>query len=113
MLLAIDVGNTETVVVLSSVVPSATQAIREMVRRYFRFPPVVVEPGVKTGVPVLTDNPKEVGADRIVNALAAFTRYGGPRVGVGFGAATPVGRVSGRGEDVGGAVAPRGPSPGP
>jgi pantothenate kinase type III len=51
-----------TGVVLSSVVPSATQAVREMVRRYFRFPPVVVEPGVKTGVPVLTDNPKEVGA---------------------------------------------------
>src|ERR687891_1800361 len=80
-----------TGVVLSSVVPSATQAIREMVRRYFRFPPVVVEPGVKTGVPVLTDNPKEVGADRIVNALAAFTRYGGPRGGVGLGEAPPLG----------------------
>src|ERR687892_2882863 len=100
MLLAIDVGNTETVVVLSSVVPSATQAIREMVRRYFRFPPVVVEPGVKTGVPVLTDNPKEVGADRIVNALAAFTRYGGRGAVRGLGAATPVrGRWGGgRGE---------------
>src|SRR5919106_366151 len=125
MLLAIDVGNTETVVgvfrdeelallfggflqqqdlsfdrnvtgvVLSSVVPSATQAIREMVRRYFRFPPVVVEPGVKTGVPVLTDNPKEVGADRIVNALAAFTRYGGPCVVVDFGTATTFDCLSG------------------
>ena len=95
-----------TGVVLSSVVPSATQALREMVRRYFRFPPVVVEPGVKTGVPVLTDNPKEVGADRIVNALAAFTRYGGPCVVVDFGTATTFDCVSERGEYVGGAIAP-------
>ncbi len=95
-----------TGVVLSSVVPSATQAIREMVRRYFRFQPVVVEPGVKTGVPVLTDNPKEVGADRIVNALAAFTRYGGPCVVVDFGTATTFDCVSERGEYVGGAIAP-------
>jgi type III pantothenate kinase len=95
-----------TGVVLSSVVPSATQALREMVRRYFRFPPVVVEPGVKTGVPVLTDNPKEVGADRIVNALAAFTRYGGPCVVVDFGTATTFDCVSEHGEYVGGAIAP-------
>ena len=95
-----------TGVVLSSVVPSATQAVREMVRRYFRFSPVVVEPGVKTGVPVLTDNPKEVGADRIVNALAAFTRYGGPCVVVDFGTATTFDCVSERGEYVGGAIAP-------
>src|ERR671919_2983586 len=84
-----------TGVVLSSVVPSATQALREMVRRYIRFPPVVVEPGVKTGVPVLTDNPKEVGADRIVNALAAFTRFGGPCVVVDFCPATTLDCLSG------------------
>jgi type III pantothenate kinase len=95
-----------TGVVLSSVVPSATQALREMVRRYFRFPPVVVEPGVKTGVPVLTDNPKEVGADRIVNALAAFAGYGGPCVVVDFGTATTFDCVSERGEYVGGVIAP-------
>ena len=95
-----------TGVVLSSVVPSATQALREMVRRYFRFPPVVVEPGVKTGVPVLTDNPKEVGADRIVNALAAFTGFGGPCVVVDFGTATTFDCVSERGEYVGGVIAP-------
>jgi type III pantothenate kinase len=95
-----------TAVVLSSVVPSATQALREMVRRYFRFQPVVVEPGVKTGVPVLTDNPKEVGADRIVNALAAFTAYGGPCVVVDFGTATTFDCVSDRGEYVGGVIAP-------
>ncbi|MGH2674938.1 MAG: type III pantothenate kinase [Actinomycetota bacterium] len=95
-----------TGVVVSSVVPSATQALREMVRRYFRFPPVVVEPGVKTGVPVLTDNPKEVGADRIVNALAAFSRFGGPCVVVDFGTATTFDCVSEHGEYVGGAIAP-------
>jgi type III pantothenate kinase len=95
-----------TGVVLSSVVPSATQALREMVRRYFRFQPVVVEPGVKTGVPVLTDNPKEVGADRIVNALAAFTAYSGPCVVVDFGTATTFDCVSDRGEYVGGVIAP-------
>jgi type III pantothenate kinase len=95
-----------TGVVLSSVVPSATQALREMVRRYFRFPPVVVEPGVKTGVPVLTDNPKEVGADRIVNALAAFSKFGGPCLVVDFGTATTFDCVSERGEYIGGVIAP-------
>src|ERR687891_2270577 len=86
-----------TGVVASSVVPSATQALREMVRGYFHFAPVVVEPGVKTGVPVLTDNPKEVGADRIVNALAAYTKYGGPCIVVDFGTATTFDCVSERG----------------
>jgi type III pantothenate kinase len=95
-----------TGVVVSSVVPGATQALREMVRRYFGFSPVVVEPGVKTGVAVLIDNPKEVGADRIVNSLAAFTRFGGPAVVVDFGTATTFDCVSERGEYVGGAIAP-------
>jgi type III pantothenate kinase len=95
-----------TAVVVSSVVPTATQALRDMVRRYFRFPAVVVEPGVKTGVAVLIDNPKEVGADRIVNSLAAFTKYGGPAVVVDFGTATTFDCVSERGEYVGGAIAP-------
>lgn len=95
-----------TGVVISSVVPSATQALRDMVSRYFRFPAVIVEPGVKTGVPVLTDNPKEVGADRVVNALAAFTAYGGPVVVVDFGTATTFDSVSENGEYLGGAIAP-------
>jgi type III pantothenate kinase len=95
-----------TGVVLSSVVPSATQALREMVRQYFGFQPVVVEPGVKTGVPVLTDNPKEVGADRIVNTLAAFTKFGGPCIVVDFGTATTFDCISDQGEYVGGAIAP-------
>jgi type III pantothenate kinase len=95
-----------TGVVLSSVVPTATQALREMVSRYFRFEPVVVEPGVKTGVPVLTDNPKEVGADRIVNALAAFSKFGGPAIVVDFGTATTFDVVSENGELLGAAIAP-------
>jgi type III pantothenate kinase len=95
-----------TGVVVSSVVPGATQALREMVRRYFGFPPVIVEPGVKTGVAVLIDNPKEVGADRIVNSLAAYIRFGGPALVVDFGTATTFDCVSERGEYVGGAIAP-------
>lgn len=95
-----------TAVVISSVVPQATQSLREMVGRYFGFSPVVVEPGVKTGVPVLTDNPREVGADRIVNALAAFSKFGGPDIVVDFGTATTFDAVSEEGEYVGGAIAP-------
>jgi type III pantothenate kinase len=95
-----------TGVVLASVVPDQTQSLREMVARYFHFEPVVVEPGVKTGIPILTDNPKEVGADRIVNALAAFARHGGPCIVVDFGTATTYDAVSERGEYLGGAIAP-------
>jgi type III pantothenate kinase len=95
-----------TGVVISSVVPTATQSLREMVRGYFHFAPVVVEPGVKTGVPILTDNPREVGADRIVNALAAFTKYGGPAIVVDFGTATTFDAISEGGEYLGGAIAP-------
>ncbi|HEX2032397.1 MAG TPA: type III pantothenate kinase [Actinomycetota bacterium] len=93
-----------TGVVLSSVVPTATEALREMVRRYFGFPPVVVEAGVKTGIPVLVDNPREVGADRIVNAVAAHARYGAPAIAVDVGTATTVDAVTERGEYVGGAI---------
>ncbi|HXF57666.1 MAG TPA: type III pantothenate kinase [Actinomycetota bacterium] len=95
-----------TGVVVASVVPDQTQALREMVRRYFHFRPVVVEPGVRTGMPILTDNPKEVGADRIVNALAAYTKHGGPCIVVDFGTATTYDCVSERGEYLGGAIAP-------
>lgn len=95
-----------TGVVLASVVPDQAQALREMVDQYFHFSPVVVEPGIKTGISVHTDNPKEVGADRIVNALAAFTRYGGPCIVVDFGTATTYDAVSERAEYLGGAIAP-------
>jgi type III pantothenate kinase len=77
-----------------------------LVRDLGTVPHVVVEPGVRTGVPVLTDNPREVGADRIVNALAAANLYGGPAIVVDFGTATTFDVVSARGEYVGGAIAP-------
>jgi len=93
-------------VAIASVVPDQTKALREMVENYFHFPPVVVEPGTRTGIAIATDNPKEVGADRIVNALAAFEAFGGPCVVVDFGTATTYDAVSERGEYLGGAIAP-------
>jgi type III pantothenate kinase len=93
-------------VVLASVVPSLTAAHREMVQRYFHFEPVVVEPGTRTGMPIVTDNPREVGADRIVNAVAAFALTGGPLVVIDFGTATTFDAVSEAGEYLGGAIAP-------
>jgi type III pantothenate kinase len=92
---------------MCSTVPSVLAEMRAMFRRYYpEVPTVVVEPGVRTGVPVLMDNPKEVGADRVVNALAAAHLYGGPCIVVDFGTATTFDAVSARGEYVGGAIAP-------
>lgn len=95
-----------TGVAIASVVPDQTVALREMVDRYFGFRPVVVEPGIKTGISIQTDNPKEVGADRIVNGLGAFAKYGGPCIVVDFGTATTYDAVSESGEYLGGAIAP-------
>lgn len=151
MLLAIDVGNTETViglldgtdvehhwrvatvahrtadelrallrglfadvphvsvdgVAVCSTVPAVQREMRDLVARYYaEVPSVLVEPGVRTGVPVLMDNPREVGTDRIVNALAAHHRYPGACIVVDFGTATTFDVVSPRGEYVGGAIAP-------
>jgi type III pantothenate kinase len=92
---------------LCSTVPSVLHEMREMCRRYYGdVPAVIVEPGVKTGVPVRMDNPKEVGSDRIVNALAAIHLFGGPVIVVDFGTATTFDAVSAKGEYVGGAIAP-------
>ena len=99
-------SNQITGVVISSVVPTSTGALRDMVQRYFNFPPVIVEPGTKTGMPILTDNPRELGADRVVNALAAYRRYGGPCIVIDFGTATTYDAVSAQGEFLGGAIAP-------
>ena len=94
-------------VALCSTVPSVLHEMRDMLRRYYGdVHAVVVEPGVRTGVPVLTDNPKEVGTDRIVNALAAVELYGGPAIVVDFGTATTFDAVSAQGEYLGGAIAP-------
>jgi type III pantothenate kinase len=96
-----------TGIALCSTVPSVLHQMREMCQRYFGgLPTVIVEPGVKTGVPVRTDNPKEVGSDRIMNSLAAVHLYGGPAIVVDFGTSTNFDAVSARGEFVGGALAP-------
>jgi len=93
-------------VVISSVVPFVTEMLREMTNRYFHFAPIVVEPGTKTGIAIKMDNPREVGADRLVNALAAYAEYGGPGVVVDFGTATSFDVFNGKGEFIGGAIAP-------
>jgi type III pantothenate kinase len=95
-------------IAVCSTVPAVLHEWREMLPRHFPdVPALVVEPGVRTGIPVLTDNPREVGADRIVNALAAATEYGGPAIVVDFGGtATTFDVVSGKGQYVGGAIAP-------
>lgn len=93
-------------IAISSVVPRATAAFRDMTERYFGFRPVVIEPGVRTGMPVLTDNPREVGADRIANAIAAIDVFGGPAVVIDFGTATTYDAVSSKGELLGCAIAP-------
>lgn len=94
-------------IAVCSTVPSVLHELRDMTARYFaNVPVVVVEPGVKTGLGVLVDNPREVGADRVVNALAAHHLYGGPAIVVDFGTATTFDVVSPRGEYVGGAIAP-------
>ena len=88
-------------------VPSVLHEWREMLRTYHGdVPLVIVEPGVRTGVPVLMDNPREVGTDRIINALAASQLFSGPAIVVDFGTATTFDVVSARGEYVGGAIAP-------
>src|SRR5713226_213030 len=134
MLLTIDVGNTNTVrtadelavilqgllsqsalfkvpdisgVALCSTVPSVLHEMREMFRRYYRdVPTLIVEPGVRTGVSVRMDNPKEVGSDRIMNAVAATHLFGGPAIVVDFGTSTNFDAISAKGEFVGGALAP-------
>lgn len=93
-------------IVLASVVPPIDSTLREVCERYFQVKPLFIEPGVKTGMPVLVENPAEVGADRIVNGVAGFERYGGPCVIVDFGTATTFDVISERGEFMGGVIAP-------
>lgn len=91
---------------ISSVVPRVTASLREMAQRHFGVDPCIIEPGVRTGMPILYENPKEVGADRIANAVAAFEFYGGPSIVVDFGTATTLDAVSSKGEYLGGAIIP-------
>jgi type III pantothenate kinase len=100
-------GETPGGIAACSTVPSVLHELRGVVNRYYAdVPTVIVEPGVKTGVPLLIDNPREVGADRIVNSLAAFHLFGGPAIVVDFGTATNFDVVSAKGEFLGGAFAP-------
>ena len=93
-------------IVISSVVPPLDSVLRQVCERYFNTKPLFIEPGVKTGMQVLYDNPAEVGADRIVNAVAAFEKYGGPCVIVDFGTATTFDCISKKGEYMGGVICP-------
>jgi type III pantothenate kinase len=95
-----------TGVAISSVVPPLDATLRRLAEDTFNVRPLFIEPGVKTGVPVLTDNPNEVGADRIVNCVAAFDLLGGPAIVVDLGTATTFDVVSRKGEFLGGAIAP-------
>src|ERR1041384_8370568 len=93
-------------IVISSVVPPLDSTLRKVCERYFKVKPLFIEPGVKTGMPVLYDNPAEVEADRIVNGIAAFEKYGGPCIVVDFGTATTFDCVSAKGEYMGGVICP-------
>lgn len=95
-----------TGIVISSVVPPVESLLRRVCEGFFHLRPLFIEPGVKTGMPILTDNPGEVGADRIVNSVAGFARLGGPCIIVDMGTATTFDVVSARGEFIGGAIAP-------
>jgi type III pantothenate kinase len=93
-------------IAISSVVPPLDSTLRQVCERYFETKPLFIEPGIKTGMPVLYENPSEVGADRIVNSVAAFEKYGGPCVVVDFGTATTFDCVSAKGEYQGGVICP-------
>ena len=101
----LDPGRIEGVII-SSVVPPLNSTLAEMSERYCGGTALFVEPGVKTGMPVLYENPQEVGADRIVNSVAAYEKYGGPCIAVDFGTAINFDAVSARGEYLGGVLAP-------
>jgi type III pantothenate kinase len=93
-------------IVISSVVPPLDSTLRQVCERYFKTKPLFIGPGIRTGMPVLYENPAEVGADRIVNSVAAFEKYGGPCISVDFGTATTFDCVTPKGEYQGGVICP-------
>jgi type III pantothenate kinase len=95
-----------TAIIVSSVVPPLDSTLRQVCERYFNIKAMFVEPGIKTGMPILVDNPAEVGADRLVNSVAAFARFGGPCIVVDFGTATTFDYISVKGEYMGGVITP-------
>ncbi len=103
----LDIAATVDGIAVSSSVPTVTGELRQMASRWFEdVPCVVLGPGVKSGLPILYDNPKEVGADRVANAVAAFDLYGGPCIVVDLGTATTFDAISSSGEYLGGAITP-------
>src|ERR1700716_951618 len=101
-----DIDRTVTGIAVASVVPRLRAALREMTEKWFPVKTVIVEPGIRTGIPILYDNPKEVGADRIADAVAAYDLYGGPTIVIDFGTATTFEAISEKGEYLGGAIIP-------
>lgn len=95
-----------TNIIIASVVPPVDSTLRRVCEKYFHLDPMFVEPGIKTGMKMLIDNPTELGADRIADAIAAYDRYGGPCVVVDFGTATKFEVISSKGEYLGGAISP-------
>ena len=93
-------------IMISSVIPSINYTLVHMCRTYFDMEPSFVGPGIKTGVNILYENPRELGSDRIVNAVAAYELYGGPVITVDFGSATSYGAINAKGEFVGGVICP-------
>jgi len=93
-------------VIISSVVPNIMYSLEHTVRKFFNVEPLVVGPGIKTGMNIKYDNPKQVGADRIVNAVAAYEKYGGPLIIVDFGTATTFCAISEKGDYLGGTISP-------
>ena len=101
----VDVAQVEGIM-MSSVVPQVNFTIEHMCRNYFGMEPMKIEPGVKTGINIKYENPRELGSDRIANAVAAYELYGGPCITIDFGTATSFGAISTRGEFLGGAICP-------
>lgn len=93
-------------IIISSVVPPVVPTLERMCQRYFGLSPLIIGPGVKTGMDIRYDNPREVGADRIVNAVAAYEKYGGPVIIVDFGTATTFCAVDAKGVYLGGSICP-------
>ena len=93
-------------IIISSVVPPLDSTLRQVCENYFHIEPLFVEPGIKSGMPVLVDNPTELGADRLADSISAYERYGGPCIVVDFGTATKFEVISAKGEYLGGAIAP-------
>jgi type III pantothenate kinase len=93
-------------IIVASVVPPLLPALAQMGRDYFRLAPIVVDASLDLGIAIFYENPREIGADRLVNAVAAFHKYGGPLIVIDFGTATKFEAVSERGEYLGGAIVP-------